>query len=290
MIRKFLRPYFYLFPAFFFLAIFTYFPIFRSFYVSLFRWNTEYPQKVFIGLQNYVDIYNDLLFWKVVKNTFFYSTSTIMVSMCLALLLALLVNQKIKFVSFYRASLFYPNIMPMVAVSLAWLWMYNPGYGVINHYLGKLGITPIEWLNDEKIALWSLVIVAIWKNAGYFMVFFLAGLQTVPYDLYDAARIEGANSFQKFWHVTFPLLAPFTFFVFIISIANSFQSIDQVYIMTQGAPNDSTNLFVYYIYQQAFRYWNMGYGATLTALLMIFLLSLTLIFFRFLGRRIYYQA
>jgi len=213
-----------------------------------------------------------------------------MVSMCLALLLALLVNQKIKFVSFYRASLFYPNIMPMVAVSLAWLWMYNPGYGVINHYLGKLGITPIEWLNDEKIALWSLVIVAIWKNAGYFMVFFLAGLQTVPYDLYDAARIEGANSFQKFWHVTFPLLAPFTFFVFIISIANSFQSIDQVYIMTQGSPNDSTNLFVYYIYQQAFRYWNMGYGATLTALLMIFLLSLTLIFFRFLGRRIYYQA
>lgn len=187
--------------------------------------------------------------------------------MSLGLFLAVQVNKKIKAGGVFKVALFYPMMIPGAAAALIWLWMYMPTYGVLDYMLGGIGLHGFPWLNSTKTALWCIVAVGIWKHVGYYMILFLAGLTNIPNELNDAARVEGAGSWIRFWRITFPLLSSYTFFIFIINIVDSLQSIDLVYIMTQGRPADSTNLIVYYIYQQAFRYWNMGVGSTLTSML-----------------------
>jgi len=284
------KPYLYIIPAFFFLVIFTYYPIFRALYLSLFKWSTSYPEKVFTGFSNYADIFTTPLFWKVIKNSLVYSVSTIIISMSLGLFLAVQINKKIHLGTFYKISLFYPTMIPMAAASLIWMWMYIPNYGLFDFFLGKLGIPNINWLNNERIALWSIVAVGVWKYVGYYMILFLAGLQNIPASLVDAAIVEGANNRQRFFFVTFPMISSYTFFIFIINIINSLQAIDQVYIMTQGGPANSTNLIVYYIYEQAFRFWNRGIGSTLTTLLILFLLIFISFIFKSIGARVYYEV
>ena len=287
---KFVKPYLYLLPAFFFLAIFTYYPIFLSLYMSLFKWSTRYPVKVFTGFSNYLDLFRTPLFWKVIKNSLIYSISTIFISMSLAIFLAIQVDKKIRLGTIYKVSLFYPTMIPMAAASLIWMWMYIPQYGLFDFFLGKVGIPSINWLNEARIALWCIVAVGIWKYTGYYMILFLAGLQNIPKSLIDAATVAGASSRQKFLHVTFPMISSYTFFIFIINILNSLQAIDQVYIMTQGGPANSTNLIVYYIYEQGFRFWNRGIASTLTTILILFLLVFVSLIFKSIGRRVYYEV
>ena len=210
--------------------------------------------------------------------------------MSLGLFLAVQINKKIHLSTFYKISLFYPTMIPMAAASLIWMWMYIPSYGLFDFFLGKLGIPNINWLNNERIALWSIIAVGVWKYAGYYMILFLAGLQNIPASLVDAAIVEGANNRQKFFFVTFPMISSYTFFIFIINIINSLQAIDQVYIMTQGRPANSTNLIVYYIYEQAFRFWNRGIGSTLTTILILFLLIFISFIFKSIGSRVYYEV
>ena len=291
MIRiKSIKPYLYIIPAFFFLIIFTYYPIFRAFYLSLFKWSTSYPVKIFTGFSNYVDIFKTPLFWIVIKNSLIYSISTILIGMSLGLFLAIQLNKKIRLSTFYKVSIFYPTMIPMAAAALIWMWMYIPSYGLLDFYLGKLGIPNINYLNNARIALWSLIVVGIWKYVGYYMILFLAGLQNIPATLIDAAIVEGANNRQRFFYVTFPMISSYTFFIFIINIINSLQAIDQVYIMTQGGPGNSTNLIVYYIYEQAFRFWNRGIGSTLTTILILFLLIFISFIFKSIGKKVYYEV
>ena len=289
MLKK-LKPYLYLLPALFFLIIFTYYPVVRAIYLSFFKWNTSYPSKVFTGFSNYIDLFKNPDFWKVLKNSIIYSLSTIVISMSLALFLAIQVNKVLFLGSFYKVALFYPTVIPMAAAALIWRWMYIPDYGLLDFFLGKLGLPNIDWLNNAKIALWSIIAVGIWKYIGYYMILFLAGLQNIPNTLIDAAIVEGANGRQRFSYVIFPMISSYTFFIFIINIINSLQAIDQVYIMTQGGPANSTNLIVYYIYEQAFRFWNRGIGATLTTILILFLLILVSFIFKSIGRRVYYEV
>jgi len=285
-----LKPYLYILPAFFFLFIFTYYPILRAIYISFFNWSTDYPVKVFNGIQNYLDVLKNKVFWLVIRNTIIYSFSTIFISMSLGLFLAVQVNKKIKAGGVFKVALFYPMMIPGAAAALIWLWMYMPTYGVLDHMLGGIGLQGFPWLNSTKTALWCIVAVGIWKHLGYYMILFLAGLTNIPNELNDAARVEGAGSWIRFWRITFPLLSSYTFFIFIINIVDSLQSIDLVYIMTRGRPADSTNLIVYYIYQQAFRYWNMGVGSTLTSMLTLFLLGCVVVIFSTIGRRVYYEV
>jgi ABC-type sugar transport system permease subunit len=285
-----IKPYLYLVPAFFFLVIFTYYPIFRALYLSLFKWSTSYPVKVFTGFSNYVDIFTTPLFWKVTQNSLIYSVSTIVISMSLGLFLAVQINKRIRLSTVYKVSLFYPTMIPMAAASLIWMWMYIPSYGLFDFFLSKLGIPSINWLNDERIALWSIVAVGVWKYVGYYMILFLAGLQNIPASMVDAAIVEGANNRQRFFFVTFPMISSYTFFIFIINIINSLQAIDQVYIMTQGGPANSTNLIVYYIYEHAFLFWNRGIASTLTTILILFLLIFISFIFRSIGKRVYYEV
>jgi ABC-type sugar transport system permease subunit len=283
--------YLYLLPSLAFLVLFTYYPIGFSAYLSLFRWNVLTPEKIFVGAENYLALWREPLFWLVLRNNLFYALGTIPTTMALALFLAVLVNQKLGTArSIYRIALFYPTMIPMVAAAMLWVWIFNPGIGLFNYYTSFLGLPRPEWLYDRHWALPAIIIMSIWKNFGYFMLIYLAALQGIPADLHEAASIEGAGAWRRFWGITFPLLAPASLFVFVVAIISSFQVFDQVFVMTQGGPADQTNVLVFYIWQHAFRFWDIGMGATLTTVFICLLLALIVVVFRYVGRRVYYEA
>lgn len=283
-----IRPYLYLIPTFSFVSIFTYFPMFRAFYLSLFRWNLAVPQKIFIGVSNYIEVWNTPLFWQVIRNNIIYMLLTVPTSIVLGLLFAVLVDKKIRGKGFYRVALFYPNIIPFVAIAMLWMWMLSPDYGIVNYYLMKIGFPNIRWLTDRRYALLAIAFVSVWRSFGYNTIILLAGLQNIPDEFYEAAELDGATGWRKFINITFPLLAPATFFVFVMALIGSFQSIDAVYVMTQGGPANATNLFVYYIYQHGFLYWNTGYASTLTTILLSILLILVILIFQTIGKKVHY--
>lgn len=284
-----LSPFLYLLPSFVFLAVFTYYPMITSIYNSFHKWNLAFIQPTPTGFDNYRLIFDTPLFWRVVQNNIIYSVGTIVVALVLAMLLALLLNRALGLIGLYRLSVFYPTMIPMAAAAMIWAWLLAPGYGLINHLLVRFGIQEVAWLTTEPYALYALIAVGIWKNVGYYAVILLAGLQNISDELIEAATLEGANGWQRFWRIVFPLLAPTTFFVTIMAVINSFQSIDQVYMMTSGGPANSTNLFLYYIWQNGFLFWDIGYASALTTLLLLALLVLTVIAFRSLESRIHYS-
>jgi len=286
-----LSPYGYLLPSLVFLTVFTYGPLLVAFTLSLCRCNVLTPRPVFVGLKNYLQMLGDPLFWLVMRNNLFYALGTIPVTMALGLLLALLVNARgLRGKGFYRVALFHPTMIPMVAAGMLWVWLFNPGIGLVNYYLGFLGVGKIEWLYDRHWALPAIILMSIWKHFGYFMLIFLAGLQNIPGELYEAAGLEGAGAWHQFRFITFPLLALATLFVFLVSIISSFQVFDQVYVMTQGGPAHQTNVLIFYIYQHAFRFWDLGMGSTLTVTFVALLLASVALLYRTLGRRVYYAA
>jgi len=284
------RPYLFLLPAFFFLFVFTLYPIGVAIRTSLFKINLSNPSGSFTGLGNYLSLLSDRTFGVVLRNSFFYAISTITIGFALSLLLAVLLDTNIRFKSAYKVFLFYPTMIPMAAAALIWLWIYMPQYGLLDSYLIKLGFGSRSWLNDARTALGSLVAVGIWKRLGYYVLFFLAGLQNIPESLNEAAVIDGAKPVYRFFKITLPMLSSYAFFVFITSIIDSIQAVDQVYIMTQGGPNESTNLIVYYIYETGFKYWDRGVAAAMTTLLTVFLLIVTIVVFGTVGKKVYYET
>ncbi len=282
------RPYLYILPTFFFLFIFTHYPILKTFHLSMFKWNLATPKREYVGLGNYLQAWSTPLFWQVLQNNVLFALGMVPLTLALALGLALLINQKIRGLASYRALLFYPTMIPMAAAAMIWLWILTPNYGLINYYGRWLGLPDIHWLGHSRLALWALVLVGVWKRLGYYMVIFLAGLQVIPEHLYEAALIEGASPWHRFWRVTFPLLSPTTFFVAIMAVIDSFQAIDQVYLMTGGGPGNATNLFIFYIYQNAFRFFDFGYASAVSGILFLILLTLTVLAFRMLHRRVHY--
>ena len=282
------RPYLYILPTFFFLIVFTHYPILKTFSMSLFKWNLATPKREFVGFSNYVQAWSSPVLWEVLRNNIVFALGTVPLTLALALALALLINQRIRALAIYRALLFYPTMIPMAAAAMIWLWILTPNYGLLNYYGRWLGLPDIHWLGHSRLALWALVLVGVWKRVGYYMVIYLAGLQVIPEHLHEAAIIEGASPWHRFWRVTFPLLSPTTFFVAIMAVIDSFQAIDQVYLMTGGGPGNATNLFIFYIYQNAFRFFDFGYASAVSAILFLILLALTMLAFRTLHRRVHY--
>jgi len=282
-------PYLLLLPSGIFLVTFTYYPIFRSIYLSLFDWDLWTPEPEFVGLGNYQELLNDALFLRVIRNNLIYLIGTIPIVIVLSLLLAIIINERTRFREFYEAAAFSPTLVPMAAAAMLWVFIYNPDIGILNRVLNMFGIPGTAWINSSRTALPSLMVVMIWKNIGYYMVLFLAGLQSVDPNLYESAKINGANWFQRHWHVTLPQITPTLLFVIIVNIIQSFRVFDIVHIMTQGGPANSTNVLVYYIYQQTFRFWNMGLGNTLTAIMAIVLFITIVIIMRFLKKLVHYD-
>lgn len=289
--RNYFSAYLFIIPSFLFLFIFTYWPVIKSFLFSLMKFDISTAKPVFHGLVNYTKMFSSPLFWKVLSNNALYSIYTVTFSVVIGMFLAVLIQNKfLKLKGIFKLSIFYPYVLPMAAASMVWLWLLNPSYGIINLLLGKLGFRSyIDWVNDGKYSLAAIIIVAFWKYTGYYAIIFLAGLQSIDSEYYEAAIIEGANIRQKFRFITFPLLTPTTFFVVILAVINSIQSVDQVYVMTKGGPYDSSNVLLYYIYQNAFMYGDLGYGSTLSFFLLLILLMGTALYFLGLSKLVHYE-
>lgn len=258
--------------------IFTLFPVIGTFVIGFTDWNMAGKMN-WIGLDNYKTLIGDDTFHKVFWNTLYYSAVSVPLGMVISLFLAVFLNQKLKFMRFYRAAFFMPVISSFVAVAVIWQWIYNPDYGLLNYFLSWFGISGPSWLSSSVWAMPAIIMTTVWKNLGYNMLIFLAGLQGIPESYYEAADMDGAKWYTKFRHITVPLLSPTTFFVTVTSIIGSFQVFDAVYLMTQGGPARATSVLVHYIYQTAFQYLEMGYASAMAYVLFILVLIITLIQF-----------
>jgi len=288
--KRTLAPYLFLVPSFVFLVMFVYYPLANGFYLSFFKWDLAHPVKEFTGFSNYGELSTNPVFWQIVRNNLIYAVGTLIPSLGIGFFLAILLNSKIKFKAVYRGVAFYPYLLPMAAASMIWVWLYNPAYGTMSNFLKLIGFRRIDWLGDKQFALLSLMIVAVWKYVGYYMILFLAGLQAIPNDYYEMATLQGANFWQRLRHITVPLSSPTIFFVGMIFIVNSFQAIDQVYIMTSGGPGNATNLIIFYIFQHIFRFVKMGMGATISSFLFVVLIGLSLLYFFLLEKHVFYEG
>lgn len=281
--------YLFILPIIVAFSLYTIYPMVDAFMISLTSWNGYAPVKEFVGTRNYVRLARDPVFWGVLKTTAYYTASHLPLTMGAGLILALLVNQKLRGRAFFRTLYYSPSITPTIAASIVWIFILNGDWGVLNWLLSLFKIHGPNWLKDPNWALPAVVLFGMWKGSGYHMVVLLAGLQTIPESLYEAARIDGAGRLALFRHVTWPLLSPTTFFLFIQTIISSFQVFNSIYVMTQGGPLKATTVMVYLIYQSAFENFEMGYACALAYALFAVIFVLTIIQFRTVGRRVHYE-
>ncbi len=278
-----------LLPAAVLLVAFTHYPTVRTLISSLYSKGTSMRPARFVGADNYAAMIEDPVFWKVAFNTFYFALGTIPASIVLALTMALWVNGKLAGRGFLRLAYFTPTILPMIAVANIWLFFYTPGIGLIDQMLGLVGLSGRNWLGDPDTVLPSLIVMTVWKEAGFFMIFYLAALQAIPPELKEAAMLEGASRWTYLRRVLLPLLMPTTLFVLINAVLNSFKLVDHLFILTKGGPNNASNLLLYYIYETAFSYFDAPYAATLTAVLLAILAVLALTQFLVLDKRVHYR-
>ncbi|EKF41276.1 inner membrane component of binding-protein-dependent transport system [Nitratireductor indicus C115] len=278
-----------LLPAAVLLAAFTHFPAVMTFISSTFQTPRGKRPAKFVGMDHYASMLSDPVFVAALKNNAIYALGTVPASIALAMLMAVIVNSAIKGKALLRMSFFLPTVLPMIAVANMWLFFYTPGYGLIDQFLGLFGFHGRNWLGDPETALGSLMVLAVWKEAGFFMIFYLAALQQISPSLGEAAALEGAGRWYFFRRVTFPLLMPTTLFVMINAFINSFRLIDHVIVMTRGGPDNASTLLLYYVYNVAFRYWDTAYASAITVVILIVLALLAFIQFGILDRKVHYK-
>lgn len=276
-------------PSLIFMLTFTVWPIFRSFYLSLTKYKLGMQAPEFIGPANYITLAKSSLFWKVMGNTLYFALITIIPSMVVGLFLATIVNRKSRATGFVRTAYFYPVIMPMIAIASIWMFIYMAKNGLFDQMLASIGLEPMNVLSSKKTVLPAMAFMYVWKEAGYLMVFFLSGIQSISEDVNEAARIDGANSWTIFRKITLPLLAPTFLFVSTIALTNSFKLVDHVVIMTEGAPNNASTLLLYYIYQQGFTNFNYGISSALTTVMLVLLMIVALPRFLSQDKKIHYN-
>lgn len=259
-------------PALVGTLIFIIIPVICSFGLSFAKWDLLNPIQ-FVGLTNYREIFSEALFYKILLNTVVFALATSVLGVIIPLVLACILNSKIRGAEFYKTAYFLPFITPMIVIGVVWEWIFDPNIGLLNHVLHL----HINWLYDTHFAMPALIIVSVWKLIGYNMVIFLSSLSGISQSMFEAAKIDGANELQTFKNVTVPLLSPTIFFVVIITAISSFQVFDLIYLMTQGGPLNSTNVLVYAIYQNAFEYFNVGKASAVAYVLFVIILVLTLV-------------
>jgi len=265
-----------LIPAFLYWAMFVIYPIARTFWLSFNEFDFFFRQANWVGVQNYLRMFTDPTMITSIKNTLYFASIVILGEVILSIFFALLIN-RIKIGSnWYRFMYFIPSLLPLVAISMIWLWLYEPNIGLINYFLSLVGFPKQKWLTTPELALPSIMMMTIWRDLGFFILIFYAGIKGIPQLYYEAAEVDGASEWQKVRFITLPLLKPIILFVLIISGMRNFQVFDQVYIMTQGGPVESTKTIVYCIYETAFRAGKMGYASSMVVLFLAVILSLTL--------------
>jgi multiple sugar transport system permease protein len=281
--RKTLVAYSFIAPNFLGFAIFTLGPILFAFALAFMHWDGSNPI-AFAGLDNFWRLWSDRAFITAFWNTILYAVLAVPLTVVCALGLAMLLNQKLPGRDFFRAAMFFPYVASLVAVAVVWNMLFNPEMGPINMLLYYVGVDPRNlprWAADRNWAMITVVLFGVWKSMGYYMVIYLAGLQGINQDLYEAAAIDGATAVQKFRHITIPQLGPTTFFVTVMLTIQSFKVFDQIYLLTQGGPGTSTLVLVYHVYNEAFISWDLGYSSMVALVLFLVVLSVTVIQFRF---------
>jgi sn-glycerol 3-phosphate transport system permease protein len=278
-----------LLPAFALLLLFTHWPIVGTIWDSFLSTPKGSRPAAFVGLENYRVMVADEVFWKSLWNNLWFALGTIPVSIGLALVMAIWVNGAIAGRTWLRMAFFTPTVLPMIAVANIWLFFYTPQYGLLEQFTRLFGVGERNWLGNEDTALVCVMLVAIWKEAGFFMIFYLAALQSIPPSLAEAAALEGAPRSYYLRKIVLPLLMPTTLFVLVNAVINSFRLVDHIVVMTKGGPNNATSLLLFHIYQVGFNFWDTGYAAALTVVLLAILALVAIGQFVFLDKRVHYQ-
>jgi multiple sugar transport system permease protein len=276
-------------PALLVLSVFFFVPTLAALLMSLTDYDLyalgDLSNLRFVAFDNYLALLKDERFWQSLGNTFYFVAIGVPSSVALSLGSALLLNSKLtRFRTFFRVSLFAPVVTTLVAVALVWRYIFHTRYGLLNYGLSVVGVEPIDWLGDPHWAMPSIALLAVWKNFGYNMIIFIAALQSIPQDLYEAARIDGASAWQQFRHVTLPSLAPTLMLVGILTTAGYFQVFSEPYMMTEGGPLQSTTSVLYFMYEEGFKWWSLGRASAVAFVLFIIIFSLTLLQIRFARR------
>ena len=285
--REALSAYLFIAPAVLGFILWTAGPMVYSAWMSLHEWNMVQPAK-YIGLGNFREMWHDKLFWQSLKVTTIYAVVLVPLFQVLSLLTALLLNSSVRGVTFFRAAFYIPVVVPVVAASFLWGWIFNPEFGLLNSYLRKLGFDKILWFQEPRWAMTAMIIMSLW-TFGATMVIYLAGLQGIPAHLYEAAEIDGAGALRKFGTVTLPMMSPVIFFNFVLGLIGALQAFTQAYIITDGGPQNSTLFYTLYIFRKGFTDSEMGYASALAWVLFFIVLVLSLLVFRSFGRMVYYE-
>lgn len=283
--RKWVAAYLFIAPIVILFTAFRIYPAFFNFALSFMKWNVFKNEGTWVGLKNYARLLEDETFFTAFKNTLLYTGIFLPIQMTAALAIALLLNVRFRGRSFCRTALFAPYVITLVATAAIWKWLYDPTSGLFNAVLEQLNLPTSLWLLGKDTALGSVIVYSIWQSVGYSIVIFLAGLQAIPQRYYEAAEIDGASKFQSFLHITLPLLMPVTLFILVMMTIASFGVFSQIYVMTQGGPAYATLVLVLYMFNHAFTFLNLSYGATIAVVFFIFVLAVTIIELKFGSRR-----
>ena len=276
-------------PAAILLVGFTHYPAVATLIDSFFTTGTVVRPSKFAGLANYASLADDPIFWQVLRNNLYFAAATIPTSIAIAMLMAIWVNDRLPARALVRMSYFTPTILPMVAVANLWLFFYTPQIGLLDKVGALFGAGSHNWLGDPSTVMACMAVMTVWKEAGFFMIFYLAALQSLPPELEEAAKVEGASRWYYFRRVTFPLLMPTTLFVLVNATINSFKLVDHLFILTKGGPDNASNLLLYYIYQVAFSFFDTAYASTLTVVLLALLAGMAIIQFQLIEKRVHYR-
>lgn len=287
-VREALAAYLFLTPFFAFFLIFVVRAVIQAVNMSFYDWQILRPGQTYVGFGNYQELLNDYVWWIAVKNTLVFMALTVTGTTVVALAAAVAVTQPIRGQGFYRVMLYMPTLLSVGVVSLIWVWLLSSQYGIINYFLSFVGVKPINWLGDEGLVIPALSLTTIWWGFGFPMLIFIAGIQGIPDSLYEAARIDGANSRQLFWYITLPLLRPTLLFVTVTGIISHFQVFGQPFIMTTGGPGRGSYTVIYYLFEIAWRAFRMGYGSAVAVSLAVIVAVFTAIQFKLVGRRVEY--
>lgn len=289
MRREWIQAYLLLIPALMLLFAFTHWPAIETLIQSF--WSTGRGRRVsqFVGTDNYAKMMADPVFRQVMWNNAIYAAITIPAAIGISLVMALFVNRHITGLAFLRVAFFTPTVLPLIAVANIWMFFYTPGFGLIDQLRGLFNLPAQNWVGQPGTSLYAMIAVAVWKEAGFFMIFYLAALQTIPQSLRDAAAIEGTGRWTFFWRVTWPLIMPTTLFISVNAVINAFRMIDHIIVMTKGGPNNASMLLLYYIYEVGFAYWDTAYAATLTVVMLAILIAVAVGQFFLMDRKVHYK-
>lgn len=286
---KTLKPYLFVAPALIVFIVFSIYPILNTIFLSFYEWDMISPIKEFVGIKNYQTLFRDVKFYQTLSNTFVYMLLTVGLGVILAIALALFLRKDTRINKFMQNLIFTPYIVSLASISFLWMWLMNNDFGLLNYLLSLVGVGPIDWLGNPKVALISLVMISVWKTLGYNTLIILSALQSIPKHLYEAASLDKATKRQTFFKITLPMISPTLFFLTIVSIIASFKVFETIQIITNGGPQNSTNTLVYSIYEYGFQFYKIGYASTIGVVLLVIISIFTIIYFKLLSKKVHYQ-